>query len=275
MKNKELLSFTKFSEEMLFLENVRYFDQKIFFPIQNGTYGKILLEDKEEYKFLQNKDEVELIKMYQADPYSDEGRKAMEILVNNKMPFIESKVAGMIRLNPTRAPYREDMVQEGALALMKAIERFDVNSGNVFNAYATRYIEGAITNSINTNRRSSIDNDKGDVGKLASLDSTVAGSGAGGDRDMTVSDYVKDTNADTEGAYMDKEQRAALMDWIEQLPDQEKTAIKMHFLPKNSDKGAKLEDIASALGVSISGAKKILDRALAKLKKNADELGFN
>ena len=147
-------SFKSFlTNEYIALESIMYLDRTLFKNICEGKYkpsaealakyeldNALLFEADEsgdEKKYLQNDDEIELIKKYQANPNSPEGVDAMNKLVENKMPYIYSKVNKHLISHPNQQSYKDDLVQEASLALVKAIEEFDVNSGNIFNAYAS------------------------------------------------------------------------------------------------------------------------------------------
>lgn len=283
--------FTDFiKDEYLALESIYYHDEHLFKLICEGKFeptkdemekiemNEKLISENEEKKYLENDEEVELIKIYQADPNSDEGRDAMDKLVKNKMGLIYSKVNKHLITHPMQASYKDDLVQEAVLALMKAIENFDVNSGNVFNAYAISCINGAILNAYNPVRQKSVVDgkvdDKGNVTTTTSVDAQVSGSrGEWADRDMTVGDLIPDENILTPGddrEEVEKEKRALLNDWIKQLPEREAKALRMYF-PENKEDQKTFEEIGKELKMSKMGAKKLIDRIISNLKKKAAE----
>ena len=300
-------SFKEFiKDEYLALESIYYHDAHLFKFICEGKYEptkdqmeKILMEEKlisegrkkvdivpsddsdddsEKKNYLQNDEEVELIKTYQADPNSPEGREALDKLVENKMGWIYSKVNQHLIKFPGQMSHKDDLVQEASLALIKAIEDFDVESGNIFNAYAKRCVNGAILNAFNPARQKSIVDgkvdDKGNVASTVSVDAQVSGSrGDWGDKDMTIGDLIPDESVKTPGddaEEIEKEKKALLHDWISQLPEREQMAIKMYFPEEKNDQKT-FEEIGKQLKMSKMGAKKLIDRIISNLKKKADE----
>lgn len=284
-------SFTQFMKnEYLALESIYYHDANLFKFICEGKYepskdemekiemNEKLISESDEQSHLQNDEEVKLIKIYQADPDSTEGREALDKLVENKMGWIYSKVNKYLASHPAHASNKDDLVQEATLALMKAIDEFDVNSGNIFNAYAKVCIEGAILNTYNPVRQKSIVDGKvdenGNVTTTTSIDAQVSGSrGEWADRDMTVGDLIPDETVKTPGddsEEIEKEKRALLNDWIKQLPEREAKAIRMYFPPNKEDQKT-FEEIGEELKMSKMGAKKLIDRVISNLKKKAAE----
>lgn len=284
-------SFTAFmKDEYLALESIYYHDQHLFKSICEGKFepskdemekiemNEKLISESDEKSYLQNAEEVELIKKYQADPNSQEGREALDKLVENKMGLIYSKVNKHLLSHPNQATHKDDLVQEASLALMKAIENFDVNSENIFNAYAIKCITGAILNAFNPIREKSIVDGKvdenGNVTTTVSVDAQVSGSrGEWADRDMTVGDLIPDESVKTPGddsEEIENEKKALLNDWIKQLPEREQMAIKMYFPPNKEDQKT-FEEIGKELKMSKMGAKKLIDRIISNLKKKAAE----
>lgn len=291
-------SFKSFlTNEYIALESIMYLDRTLFKNICEGKYepsvealakyeldNALLFEADEsgdEKKYLQNDDEIELIKKYQANPNSPEGVDAMNKLVENKMPYIYSKVNKHLISHPNQQAHKDDLVQEASLALVKAIEEFDVNSGNIFNAYASKCITGAILNAFNPVRQKSIVDgkvdEKGNVTTTVSIDAPVSGSrGEWADKDTTVGDSIPDQNIALpwEEGDADVEERALLNDWLKQLPETEAKAIKLYF-PKSEDEKKTLEEIGKELGMTKMGTKKVIDRAINKLKQFAKDANIN
>ena len=292
--------FRSFIKDRLALESIYYYDRTLFKNIIAGKYeptkeqlAKIdveqsIIKEDEERKYLQNDEEIKLIKTYQENPDSQEGRDAMTKLVENKMGLIYSKVNKFLVLHPNLSDQREDLVQEASLALMKAIENFDINSKNIFNAYAIKCISGAIQNLNNPVRQKSVvagkTDERGNVTQMDSIDKVISGSrGEWADKDTTLGDSIPDEQATTpgEGTYDQEvgwisdadskaEKKALLNDWMKRLADKEQTAIKLYF-PEDGSKPKTYEEIGKEIGMTKMGAKKLIDRTLAKLKKFAAE----
>lgn len=290
-------SFSNFlKQEYIALESLMYLDRTLFKNICEGKYeptpealakyeldNALLFEADEsgdEKKYLQNDEEIKLIKIYQADPDSKEGLDAMNKLVENKMPYIYSKVNKHLVTHPAQSSHKEDLVQEASLALVKAIEEFDVESGNIFNAYATKCITGAILNAYNPVRQKSIVDGKvdeyGNVTTTTSIDAPVSGSrGEWADKDTTVGDSIPDPNSNDpwESENPNRDEKALLKDWMKKLPEAEAKAIELYFPPNDEDRKT-YEEIGQELHMSKMGAKKLVDRAVAKLKQFAREAGI-
>jgi RNA polymerase sigma factor (sigma-70 family) len=276
-------SFGKFlSEEYLALESLMQIDRTLFKNITDGKYAltaeqiekydleRSLIKEDDEKQYLENAEEVKLIQKYQDDPNSQEGMDALNKLVENKMPYIYSKVEKHLITHPQQRVHKEDLVQEASLALVKAIEKFDIGSGNIFNAFAKKYITTAILNAFNPLRH------KVDTLQTVSIDAPVSGSrGEWADKDTTVGDSIPDENSTLpwESGQSEDEERALLKDWLKRLPETEAKAIEMYFPANNEDKKT-LEEIGAELKMTKMGVKKLIDRVVNKLKQFAKEEGI-
>lgn len=291
-----LKSFKEFlKEEYLAVESIRYLDDKIFKPFLAGKYNmtdaelknwrnkqNLIKEDDDKY-WMENDEELKLIETYQKDPDSPEGRDAMNKLVENKIPYVKSKVGKYIAAHPESISYKDDMEQECLIALTKAIEKFDTSSGNIFNAYVNKYISGTLTNFNNPNRQSSIVNGKGDSYgnhrvSTVSIDTPVAGdNGEWADKEQTLGDKIEDNNARLPTDFTDEEMaehETILHDWYDTLPQAEQIAIKMYLPSAPGAKKATFDEIGAALGMSKMGAQKLVNRVLIKIHKLAEQAGF-
>ena len=276
-------SFGKFlSEEYLALESLMQIDRTLFKNITEGKYAltaeqiekydleRSLIKEDDEKQYLENAEEVKLIQKYQDDPNSQEGMDALNKLVENKMPYIYSKVEKHLITHPQQRVHKEDLVQEASLALVKAIEKFDIGSGNIFNAFAKKYITTAILNAFNPLRH------KVDTLQTVSIDAPVSGSrGEWADKDTTIGDSIPDENSTLpwESGQSEDEERALLKDWLKRLPEAEAKAIEMYFPANNEDKKT-LEEIGAELKMTKMGVKKLIDRVVNKLKQFAKEEGI-
>jgi RNA polymerase sigma factor (sigma-70 family) len=77
-------------------------------------------------------------------------QQAHQALIVNYLPLVRSLVNNILRSLPW--VNREDLIQEGIIGLMKAIERYDVKRGVPFNVFAKHYIRGAALDSQETTR---------------------------------------------------------------------------------------------------------------------------
>ena len=94
------------------------------------------------FDVLSTEEEIELFKHIQAnDEYRD---WAFNEIVNHNLRLVVS-IAKHYRLSSLSL---NDLIQEGNIGLMTAIDKFDYNKGNKFSTYATWWIRQAITRSI-------------------------------------------------------------------------------------------------------------------------------
>lgn len=281
-------------EEFIAVESILYHDEHLFKPICEGKYEpsanklkefemneKLLLEDSNK-QYLQNDEEVKLIKIYQDAPDSKEGREALDKLVENKMDLIYSKVNKHLISHPNQSQYKEDLVQIASMALMKAIDDFDINSNNIFNAYAIKCITGAILNAYNPVRQKSITDgkvdDNGNYSSITSLDATVEGGRDGADKERTIGDLIPDDQVTMPGEAtpeeLEAEKEALLKSWLAELPEREQEAIKMYF-PDDPKDQKTFEEIGKELKMSKMGAQKLVNRVISYLRKRAQEEYFD
>ena len=291
----EIKSFREFfNETYLMVESIIRLDNNIFKPYMEGKFdlteeqlkewknkNKLITEDDEK-TWLQNDEEVALIEKYQADPYSPEGEAARDKIIKNKIPFIQAKVNNWLLRNPKWEAWRKDMAQQGLIALTKAIDNFDVNSGNIFNSYASRCIMGAIMNTCSTFRSKSIQDGKGDSYgnnrvEVGSTDEVISGDqGEWADKDRKVSDTIPDENVKMPWERNEKELTeliAKLHNYIDMLDEKSKVAIQMKFPANHDQEPATYQEIGDKLGMSKMGAQKLTISAIVKLREMAEEAG--
>ena len=94
-------------------------------------------------KMLSAKEEIEYAKMLEnKDP------EIRQYAVNQLMTSNLRLVTSISKKYLSRGLEIEDLIQEGSLGLMKAIQKFDYRMGNKFSTYATWWIRQAITRAI-------------------------------------------------------------------------------------------------------------------------------
>lgn len=278
-----------FKKEYLTLESLEYLDKTLFKRIINEEFASteqelanldVELSDPETAKkYLNNEEEIELIKQYQADPNGDVGLEARNKLIINKMKFINllvSKAVGGGRISREQA---QDATNNAVLYLIRAIDLYDLDKGVPFTAYAKQWIMAGITNPFNPRFHSSISSDI--VGKkfnneediaLASLDTPIT-SADSDDKTMTLGDTIADRREGINpyDQLDEKDLRAKLGVFLKKLSDKEATAIKLRFSSKPDGSQRTFEEIGDELGMTSMGAKVLIDRTLTKLKEFAKE----
>lgn len=98
-----------------------------------------LFHDANNYKLLTREEEYECFIEYKENPTED--LKQFIICANIKLVIA---VAKRIAKNTSKIPF-EDMIDEGVLGLIRAIEKFEPERGNKFSTYAYPWIHQAIT----------------------------------------------------------------------------------------------------------------------------------
>ncbi|MGL5246556.1 MAG: RNA polymerase sigma factor [Mycoplasmoidaceae bacterium] len=94
-------------------------------------------------KMLSAKEEIEYAKMLE-----DKDPEIRQYAVNQLMTSNLRLVTSISKKYLSRGLEIEDLIQEGSLGLMKAIQKFDYRMGNKFSTYATWWIRQAITRAI-------------------------------------------------------------------------------------------------------------------------------
>jgi RNA polymerase sigma factor (sigma-70 family) len=92
-----------------------------------------------------NDEEIELWKAL-----SEGDQQARQALILKYLVLVRISTNRILKLMPWAS--REDLMQDGLIGLMKAIERFDPKRGVAFSAFAKHYIRGAILDSKETTR---------------------------------------------------------------------------------------------------------------------------
>ncbi len=94
-------------------------------------------------KMLNAKEEIEYAKMLE-----DKDPEIRQYAVNQLMTSNLRLVTSISKKYLSRGLEIEDLIQEGSLGLMKAIQKFDYRMGNKFSTYATWWIRQSITRAI-------------------------------------------------------------------------------------------------------------------------------
>ncbi|MGL4647629.1 MAG: RNA polymerase sigma factor [Mycoplasmoidaceae bacterium] len=94
-------------------------------------------------KMLTAKEEIEFAKMLE-----DKDPEIRQYAVNQLMTSNLRLVTSISKKYLSRGLEIEDLIQEGSLGLMKAIQKFDYRMGNKFSTYATWWIRQSITRAI-------------------------------------------------------------------------------------------------------------------------------
>ncbi len=143
------------------------------------------------------------------------------------------------RLRPPDAHVpHADLVQEGVLGLMQAIERFDPDRGHRFSTYATWWIRGAILAALRASPEA------GDDGAVEELPAE--------ERDPLESIAREDL-------------QAGLPELLETLPEHGRRVVALRY-GLDGREGRSVAETARELGTSQARVRSIEERALARLR---------
>lgn len=173
-----------------------------------------------------------------------------------------------------------DLVSDGMVGLLLAIERFDPNRGVKFETFATYYIKGAILDNLPKlpkvpkaqedviyDSPEDVETDSANLfnrvtnlaySYILSLDAPSGGSD--GDESFNLLSQLGE--ADSVQRDIEFEQLQKTLTWvIEQLPHQERTTLKLYYFQKMP-----FNEIGKKLGLSESWVSRIHKRALEQLR---------
>lgn len=100
---------------------------------------KIHMHEMSKYPLLTQEEEIELAKRIEKGD-----KEAREIFINSNLRLVVKIASKFIG----RGLSFQDMIQEGSIGLMKAVERFDYRRGYHFSTYATWWIKQGVTRAI-------------------------------------------------------------------------------------------------------------------------------
>lgn len=148
----------------------------------------------------------------------------------------------------------EDLISEGNLPLIRAVEIFDFERGNKFSTYATWAIRNGLNRSIPRNRR-----------RMAFAMTGV---------DELLPEVV-DVRSETRGT---ESYQSELRDAVEQmlagLPERDRQIVAARFGLNGEDREFRFREIAESLGVSTERVRQLLSRTLRELSQRRHELSL-
>ncbi len=211
-------------------------------------YERTLLENP----VLSVEKERELIQGYQGISDEDERVAIQDRIVNANLRFVLRKVNGICRNSSILWDCFEELVQEGNIGLIKALEKYEIKKGARFLSYADYWIRQRINRALKkiTKRKLS----------QVSLSNPLLGS----EEDSTLEDLIPDPNQPPvdgrEGDYQEE------LIAVNELPEREREIIYGRF-GLNNHPPQRLEDLSSTFGVSRERVRQIQKIAIRKLKR--------
>lgn len=257
---------------------------------------KMYLREVGQYNLLSREEEIKL-----AEAAANGSQKAKDDLVNHNLRLVVSIAK---RYMGHGLPLL-DLIQEGNLGLMKAVERYDVSKGFKFSTYATYWIKQAISRGLADQARNiripvhmitfmseirKFEHDfqqahnrkpkeaevaaalKVDIKKIKEAyswmnDTTSLDIVVGDDEDVTIESFVEDESAPTAFTSIeDADRNAAIQNILNTLSEREKVVIMRRF-GIGSSRAETLDEIGKDFGLSKERIRQIEATALRKLRK--------
>lgn len=265
----------------------------------------IYLKDIGQVKLLTREEEIELAKMVSmARDSADEkisklGKEARDKLIVANLRLVVSIAKNY---SYSYVPLM-DIIQDGTMGLMKAVDRYQVDKGFKFSTYATWWIRQSISRSISNNSRTirlpvhvydtlskirrvkrnyvskhGIEPDDEAVSQISGItistlrlislyiNDTISLDNPIGDGNSTLNDSTQVSDSlNPEEFNKIKELEEYVVNILQELDEREQTIIKMRFGIQYEEKT--LEEIGQYLGITRERVRQLEKRAIEKLRK--------
>ncbi|MDI6452608.1 RNA polymerase sigma factor RpoD [Mariniplasma sp. M4Ah] len=270
-------------------------EQKYAIAVSNGRYAKEQL------------DEIKQGLLELPDEDVEELRRALEKAQYSKNKLVEANyrlVVSIAKRYVGRGLLFLDLIQEGNMGLMRAVDKFDYEKGFKFSTYATWWIRQAITRAVadqartiripvhmveTINKMIRIQRQLiQDLGREPSLEEIAQKMGitpekvqniqriakepisleahVGEEEDSSLGDFISDPNALTPHEFMLQEMvRQTLDEVLETLTDREEKVLRLRY-GLFDGKNHTLEEVGREFGVTRERIRQIEAKALRKLR---------
>ncbi len=231
---------------------------------------------------------------------------AKSFLIEYYLPFVKNIAVGVIRKLKVGVVELDDLISDGTIGLIRAVEQFDPGRGIKFETYATTVVKGAIYNGIRAldwvpertrektralqkamDNFSMIHGREGSEAELADhmnmdvadIYNLIVDLGcvymlsleqpiASDEEDSVVRDYIEDREGMNPVEEIEfAEQRQVLMDAINSLGERDASIIKLHYFS-----GLSFEKIAQKIGVSKQRISQLHTRIIRQLRRALSSL---
>ena len=245
-------------------------------------------------------DELDLIAKRKLQRTAVDGERAKSDLIQANLRLVVSIAKRYVG----RGMHLLDLIQEGNLGLMRAVEKFDYTKGFKFSTYATWWIRQAITraiadqartiripvhmvesiNKVHRMQRQMVQELERDptIEELAakvdmtpdrvreimriSQDPLSLDSPVGETDDTQLSDFIEDTQADAPAEMAARNMLGkAVVEALDELNDREKEVVRLRF-GLDDGQARTLEEVGKAFGVTRERIRQIEAKTLAKLR---------
>lgn len=255
---------------------------------------RLYLKEISSYPLLTAEEEIELAKRIEVgDTYAREqlAQANLRLVVNIAKKFNSTSLSFL------------DLIQEGNIGLMKAVDKFDYRKGFKFSTYATWWIRQAISRAINDKSRTiripvhqcerinkvrrvrrdlsqslgrevtreDIAQELGmpddQVAKIISysLDTVSLETPVGEEQDSQLSDYIRDeASPEPEAVVVAGSMRESVLELMECLTEREETILRLRF-GIDDGKERTLDEVGGVYGLTRERIRQIEAKALRKL----------